>query len=197
MTWGFADYDCGALEDAIRSAHGEAVRCQPMGTIDERRVRRLRRTDKPRPDLIFVFAAQVDSIRETVIETATERDIEIGPMRRIGWKVEIPYAEEALAVEPKSPVITQTVGVPRADQVVVLVDVGQLIEAMKPNFRLNSQPRGQVVIRKGADSIQSLPAKIRIEVGERRTDIQLLIASLTGCYDLGSTYRREKEESGE
>src|SRR5689334_11903266 len=119
-----------------------------MRTIGERWVRRLRRTNKPRPDLIFVFAADVDSLRETVIETATERDIKVSSMRRIEWKVEIPYAEEPLAVEPKPPVIPQTVCVPRADQVVVLVNVGQLIEAMKANFRLGSQPRRQVVIRK-------------------------------------------------
>jgi hypothetical protein len=38
---------------------------------------------------------------------------------------------------------------------------------------------------------------IRIEIRESSTDEQLLIAALTGWYDLGSTYRREKQESGE
>jgi hypothetical protein len=42
-----------------------------------------------------------------------------------------------------------------------------------------------------------LIAIIRIEIREGATDIQLLIAALTGGYDLGATYRREKEESGE
>jgi hypothetical protein len=77
------------------------------------------------------------------------------------------------------------------------MDVGQLVEAMEAYLRFRSQTRGEIVVGETTDSVQPLVAVIRIEIRKGATNVERLIAAFASCYNLGSSYRREKEESGE
>jgi hypothetical protein len=77
------------------------------------------------------------------------------------------------------------------------MNISQLVETVKANLAFRSQAGSEIVIGVGTNPVQPLPAVIGIETRESGTDVQLLIAALAGCYDLGATYRRKKQESGE
>jgi hypothetical protein len=63
---------------------------------------------------------------------------------------------------------------------------------MEADLCFGSEAGCEVVIGESTNAVQPLPAIIRVEIGERATNIQLLVAAFSGCHYLGSTYRREK-----
>ncbi|HTF62245.1 MAG TPA: hypothetical protein VK638_05975, partial [Edaphobacter sp.] len=58
-----------------------------------------------------------------------------------------------------------------SDQVVVLMNVGQLIEAMKAHFCFRAEPWSEIVIDESTYTVQPLPAVVGIEIREGAANV--------------------------
>src|SRR5580698_4128124 len=150
----FASPISAAPEDAVGDADADAVGHQRVGAVGSFR--------PVGPLLVFeVGELHADSLRQLYVEASAIGESGVTAPAVVVLEVELAVADQNLGVGGGAPEVELVNGQARTDQVVVLVDAVDLIEAQPAAFGFNLDPGSEAHVHISTDAVEVGRARCR------------------------------------